>query len=153
MCYFAALSDDSSTVLETTDTQIISTNTEPSQNMESSLPSTTTKTETTSSEITTVLGTTDSPLTTTDTTKSTTAVEVAVNSSVQCTCVCVEVNMTLEESIEKRKKELQVNVDELSSTKRKLTSVDDPRPSARTVGYVGIVFFALSESEILDRCL
>ncbi|XP_048739633.2 uncharacterized protein LOC125653974 isoform X2 [Ostrea edulis] len=134
----------------TTDPGTLSTNTEPSQKTESSLLSITTQTETTVSEITTVFETTTYAISTsTDTLKSSTAVEVVVNSSVQCTCVCVEVNTTLEESIEQRKRELQVNVDELSSTKRKLTSADDPRPSARTVGYVGIAFFALLGSFIV----
>lgn len=148
MQYFAVSPVASSTA--TTDPGTLSTNTEPSQKTESSLLSITTQTETTVSEITTVFETTTYAISTsTDTLKSSTAVEVVVNSSVQCTCVCVEVNTTLEESIEQRKRELQVNVDELSSTKRKLTSADDPRPSARTVGYVGIAFFALLGSFIV----
>lgn len=63
-------------------------------------------------------------------------------SLVPCICTCKNTNVSLEESIERRKKELQVNVEELSSTKRKLISVDDNRPSAQALGQVGIAILA-----------
>lgn len=67
-----------------------------------------------------------------------------VNSSLEkCNCLCRNSSMSLEETIEKRKKELQVNVDELSSSKRKLISVEDPRPSARAIGHVGVGILVL----------
>lgn len=65
------------------------------------------------------------------------------SSLVQCVCSCRNSSMSLEENIEKRKKELQVNVDELSSSKRKLISVTDPRPSAQAIGHVGVGILVL----------
>lgn len=65
------------------------------------------------------------------------------NSLEQCACLCRNSTMSLEETIEKRKKELQVNVDELSSSKRKLISVEDPRPSAQAIGLVGVGILVL----------
>lgn len=65
------------------------------------------------------------------------------SSFVQCVCSCRNSSMSLEENIEKRKKELQVNVNELSSSKRKLISVTDPRPSAQAIGHVGVGILVL----------
>lgn len=65
------------------------------------------------------------------------------SSLVQCVCSCRNSSMSLEENIEKRKKELQVNVDELSSSKRKLISVTDHRPSAQAIGHVGVGILVL----------
>lgn len=74
----------------------------------------------------------------------TTSPSTVDNSSfVQCVCSCRNSSMSLEENIEKRKKELQVNVDELSSSKRKLISVTDPRPSAQAIGHVGVGILVL----------
>lgn len=73
-----------------------------------------------------------------------TSMSTTVNSSLmQCVCLCRKSNMSIEETIEKRKKELQVKVDELSSSKRKLISVVDPRPSAQAIGHVGVVILVL----------
>lgn len=76
-------------------------------------------------------------------TTSTSPSTVDNSSLVQCVCSCRNSSMSLEENIEKRKKELQVNVDELSSSKRKLISVTDPRPSAQAIGHVGVGFLVL----------
>lgn len=76
-------------------------------------------------------------------TTSTSPSTVDNSSLVQCVCSCRNSSMSLEENIEKRKKELQVNVDELSSSKRKLISVTDPRPSAQAIGHVGVGILVL----------
>lgn len=76
-------------------------------------------------------------------TTSTSPSTVNNSSFVQCVCSCRNSSMSLEENIVKRKKELQVNVDELSSSKRKLISVTDPRPSAQAIGHVGVGILVL----------
>ncbi|XP_062569012.1 uncharacterized protein LOC134231105 [Saccostrea cucullata] len=103
-----------------------------------------TKIETTETPSSEIITSTQSTIEKTTNNWLTTPIEViSTSNSIQCSCVCIELNITLEESIERRKKELEINVDELSSTKRKLVSVDDPRPSAKTIGYVGLAFCVL----------
>lgn len=56
-----------------------------------------------------------------------------------CVCVCKYVNQTLDESIERRRKELIINKTRLSSTIRKLTSAPDYRKSVEVIGTLAIV--------------
>ncbi|XP_070196633.1 uncharacterized protein [Littorina saxatilis] len=77
----------------------------------------------------------------------------------KCPCNCQAVNLqnkTQEELIEKAeenaehlKEELTVDKSGLSSTKRKVTSAPDYRPSAQGIGYVGLTFLVLSFGSIL----
>ncbi|XP_048730725.1 uncharacterized protein LOC125647911 [Ostrea edulis] len=55
-----------------------------------------------------------------------------------CTCTCVETNTTIHDAGKERISSLRINRSELSSTKRKLISKDDQRPSAKGIGYVAI---------------
>ncbi|XP_062610945.1 uncharacterized protein LOC134272791 [Saccostrea cucullata] len=61
-----------------------------------------------------------------------------------CTCTCMETNDTLMRSIEERRTSLRLNKTELSSTKRKLSSAEDQRVSAKRLGYVGILVITIS---------
>ena len=72
-------------------------------------------------------------------TSSATSRQVQITSNVTCVCVCEDVNITLQESIDKRKKELVINKKELSSSIRKLTSAEDSRVSSRNIGVMGIL--------------
>ena len=72
-------------------------------------------------------------------TSSATSRQVQITSNVTCVCVCEDVNITLQESIDKRKKELVMNKKELSSSIRKLTSAEDSRVSSRNIGVMGIL--------------
>lgn len=60
-----------------------------------------------------------------------------------CVCVCKYVNQTLDESIERRRKELIINKTRLSSTIRRLTSASDYRMSVEVVGTVAIIALIL----------
>ena len=62
-----------------------------------------------------------------------------ITSNVTCVCVCEDVNITLQESIDKRKKELIINKKELSSSIRKLISAEDSRVSSKNIGVMGIL--------------
>ena len=62
-----------------------------------------------------------------------------ITSNVTCVCVCEDVNITLQESIDKRKKDLVLNKKELLSSIRKLTSAEDSRVSSRNIGVMGIL--------------
>lgn len=55
-----------------------------------------------------------------------------------CVCVCKYANQTIQESIEKRRKELILNKTELSSYMRKRTSARDNRKTSRVVGTVAL---------------
>ena len=72
-------------------------------------------------------------------TSSATSRQVQITSNVTCVCVCEDVNITLQESIDKRKKELVMNKKQLSSSIRKLTSAEDSRVSSRNIGVMGIL--------------
>lgn len=56
-----------------------------------------------------------------------------------CICVCTEVNQTLEESIQIRKKELTVNPLKIASNTRKRTSAQDIRVTSKVIGTVTIL--------------
>lgn len=73
-----------------------------------------------------------------------------------CTCPCnmvhVQKNYTsseLSKIIEKMKKELIVNKEQLSSTLRKKISVMDNRPSSRSIGSFGVVIIVFVFSLLL----
>lgn len=78
------------------------------------------------------------------TTTTTTVIETQHNESVivynlsSCVCVCRYTNDTLEERIEKITSELKLDIKGLSSSKNRRISADDPRPSAKHVGIIGI---------------
>ena len=74
---------------------------------------------------------------------STTITEYSTFNFSSCVCVCVEKNETLEEKIEKIVSELKVDTSVLSSTKRKKSCAEDPRPTAKSVGMLGVAIFAL----------
>jgi hypothetical protein len=105
-------------------------------------------TESTLATTESTLGTTESTTTTTTTTESTTITTPSTSSQGNCTCPAgcvVKYNSTtysqeeLNAEITQMKKELEVEKSTLSSTIRKKTSADDPRPSAKTTGYFGII--------------
>lgn len=83
--------------------------------------------------------------TTTDdvTTEPTTEVTTETFNFSSCVCVCVEKNETLEEKIEKIVSDLKVDTSELSSTKRQKSCAEDPRPTAKNVGMLGVAIIAL----------
>lgn len=63
--------------------------------------------------------------------------------STLCVCVCKHANQTIQESIEKRRKELILNKTQLSSNIRKRTSAGDNRKTSRVVGTVGVIILVL----------
>ena len=64
--------------------------------------------------------------------------------SVGCVCDCYDnQNVTLEEKLQEIRTALYVNKKTLSSTKRKLISAGDERPSAASIGYFGMVLLCL----------
>lgn len=60
-----------------------------------------------------------------------------------CVCICKTVDITLEESIERRRKGLIVNKTGLSSNIRKLTSAKDYRVTSQTIGTVAIIIMTV----------
>lgn len=66
----------------------------------------------------------------------------ATNNS-HCVCICKTVDITLEESIERRRKGLIVNKTGLSSNIRKLTSAKDFRVTSQTIGTVAIIIMTV----------
>lgn len=63
--------------------------------------------------------------------------------STLCVCVCKHANQTIQESIEKRRRELILNKSELSSYMRKRTSARDNRKTSRVVGTVAVIILVL----------
>ncbi|XP_062600997.1 uncharacterized protein LOC134262638 [Saccostrea cucullata] len=55
-----------------------------------------------------------------------------------CKCLCKESNASIDEILNERLSKLSLNKTELSSTKRKLSCAENPRPSAKDVGYFGV---------------
>ena len=74
---------------------------------------------------------------------STTAVTtVGVNNSTAhsvCSCSCRNIDVIVEDLILQWKKELQVRVKMLSTTKRKWLSAQDQRPASQAIGSVGVL--------------
>lgn len=71
--------------------------------------------------------------------------DIAIGNT-SCVCVCKSVNKTLDESIERRRKELVLNKTRLSAAIRKLTSASDYITSVEVVGTgatIGLVLFGL----------
>ncbi|GFS14849.1 sushi, von Willebrand factor type A, EGF and pentraxin domain-containing protein 1 [Elysia marginata] len=75
-----------------------------------------------------------------------------VNEQFRCFCSCVsplipsgqaELEVFKQESKEQIEKELYVDATTLSSTVRRKTSAEDERPSAQSVGYLGVTLMAL----------
>ena len=132
-CYFASKSSPSSTVIcppETT-TSDDSATTKPGADT-SSEPATIVYSQPTNSSPDYSQPTNPSPDNSTSGSKQ-------ITSNVTCVCVCEDVNITLQESIDKRKKELIINKKELSSSIRKLTSAEDSRVSSKNIGVMGIL--------------
>lgn len=71
-----------------------------------------------------------------------TAQNIIVNSTL-CVCVCNYVNQTVEESKERRRKELTVNKTQISSFIRKLTSATDDRKVSELIGTVAIIIMVI----------
>lgn len=77
-----------------------------------------------------------------------------------CVCVCKHVNQTIQESIEKRRRELILNKTELSFNIRKRTSAGDNRKTSRMMGTVaviilvvyGLLFFCTDIWNLLAMC-
>lgn len=63
--------------------------------------------------------------------------------STLCVCVCKHANHTIQESIEKRRRELILNKTELSFNIRKRTSAGDNRKTSRVVGTVAVIILVL----------
>ncbi|KAK7475277.1 hypothetical protein BaRGS_00033508 [Batillaria attramentaria] len=57
--------------------------------------------------------------------------------------------MTIDEKVDKIVKELQVNPQNTSSTRRKKESAEDSRTSAQGIGFVGVAFMAIVFGGIL----
>lgn len=77
--------------------------------------------------------------TTTTLTPTTNDVTHFVINTTSCICVCTEVNQTLEEAMENRRRELTVNKQGLSSTTRKHTSAPDIRVTSKVIGSMAII--------------
>ena len=56
-----------------------------------------------------------------------------------CSCSCRNIDINVEDLILQRKRELQVRVKMLSTTKRKWISAQDQRPASQTIGSVGVL--------------
>ena len=56
-----------------------------------------------------------------------------------CSCSCRNIDVNVEDLILQRKKELQVIVKMLSTTKRKWISAQDHRPASQAIGSVGVL--------------
>lgn len=63
--------------------------------------------------------------------------------STLCVCVCKHTNQTIQESIEKRRRELILNKTELSFNKRKRTCAGDNRKTSSVMGTVGVIILVL----------
>lgn len=80
--------------------------------------------------------------------------------STMCVCVCKYTNQTIQESIEKRRRELILNKTELSFKIRKRTSAGDNRKTSRMMGTVaviilvlyGLLFFCADIFSLLGMC-
>lgn len=104
-------------------------------------PSTTLKLSTSKEQRTTLtwptkLTSSSNTLTINDTTQKT-------KNSTLCACVCKHTNQTIQESIEKRRRELILNKTELSFNKRKRTSAGDNRKTSSAMGTVGVIILVL----------
>ena len=99
--------------------------------------------EVTTTEEGTALPTPEVTTTEDGTTQPTTEVTTETFNFSSCVCVCVEKNETLEEKIEKIVSDLKVDTSELSSTKRQKSCAEDPRPTAKNVGMLGVAIIAL----------
>ncbi|XP_062600265.1 uncharacterized protein LOC134261888, partial [Saccostrea cucullata] len=64
---------------------------------------------------------------------------IITNGSVQCTCVCMDTTLSLQEKLKQRKSDLTVNSKILSSRLRKLTSAPDFRLLSCAIGSVGAI--------------
>ncbi|XP_022339722.2 uncharacterized protein LOC111134708 [Crassostrea virginica] len=140
---------------ESTTTEI-QTTTDYSESTSTVIQTTTDHSESTTTEIQTTTDYSESTTTTTTTptaaaTATTTATTATTTSS---TCICptncvVSYTATINSSeelnakIAEIKKEIEVEKSTLSSNIRKKTSADDPRPSAKSVGCIGIVIIAI----------
>lgn len=98
-------------------------------------PTTTTPTTTTPTT-TTTLTTHMAPTKPAPSTKNVTNI---VMNTTSCICVCTGVNQTLEESIQKRRKELTVNSPKIASNIRKRTSAQDIRVTSKVIGTGAII--------------
>lgn len=56
-----------------------------------------------------------------------------------CSCSCRNIDINVEDLILQRKRELQVRVKMLSTTKRKWISAQDQRPASQAIGSVGVL--------------
>ncbi|XP_078336822.1 uncharacterized protein LOC144626486 [Crassostrea virginica] len=143
--------------LESTTTEI-QTTTDYSESTTTEIQTTTDYSESTTTDIQTTTDYSESTTTTTTTptaaaaTTTTTTATTATTTSSTCICPtnCVvsytaTINSTeeLNAKIAEIKKEIEVEKSTLSSNIRKKTSADDPRPSAKSVGFIGIVIIAI----------
>lgn len=117
---------------------------------------------TTSPDVCTTPTTTTTPPTTmmptTEMTPASNDIPRIVTNTTLCTCVCMEVNQTLDESIENRRRDLAVKQQGLSSTTRKLTSAPDIRVTSKVIGTMAIIvlvvfglFFFLGDAISVTR--
>jgi hypothetical protein len=88
---------------------------------------------------TTSLTTTTLDIPSTQTTFQRRTIEKQTFNSSYCTCACKESNTTVSERMAIRKRDLELNVRNLSAFTRKLTSAPNQRLSSARIGYVGIV--------------
>ncbi|XP_060608339.1 uncharacterized protein LOC132760371 [Ruditapes philippinarum] len=123
----------------------------------SSTPTSSTTTTTTTTPTTTTSTSTSAANTMSSTTESTTAtslISTENNSPLLCYCHCTASGITLTEEqlkdrIDEIRRNLTVNVSNLSSRIRKLTSAEDKRVSAVSIGYVGVGILVVIFSAIV----
>lgn len=90
--------------------------------------------------------TTTEPTITTDVDKGETTTNLVStgNPNDYCLCSCHVTNMSIiKDTIAKLQEELKVHTETLSSTIRSKTCAEDPRPSARNIGIMGVIVLSV----------
>ena len=69
---------------------------------------------------------------------------ISSNNEAKCSCICYNDTLTVDQKIEARRKELQIDPKGTSKEKNKLTCVADDRQSSQNIGYFGICILTLT---------
>nr|XP_034338772.1 cell wall integrity and stress response component 2-like isoform X2 [Crassostrea gigas]XP_034338774.1 cell wall integrity and stress response component 2-like isoform X2 [Crassostrea gigas] len=153
--YPSTSSPSSSSESTSTTTSPPTSSQSPSTTTFSSLSSQSTSTTTTSSTSSHSTSATTSPSTSSQSTSTTTSPSTTGTTTPSQGCACptncvpvsntVTINSTeeLNAKIAELKKEIEVEKSTLSSNIRKKTSADDPRPSAKTFGFIGVIIISV----------
>ena len=70
--------------------------------------------------------------------------EMSSNNEAKCSCICYNDTLTVDQKIEARRKELQIDPKGTSKEKNKLTCAADDRQSSQNIGYFGICILAVT---------